>query len=427
MSQNPNDGPNYSPYGQNPPNPNYPPGTAYGGSPQPPSGPNPNYNPYPPANPPSGPNPNVPNSSYAPYGTPNPYAPPPPPGPVQGMGQNPYDPYAPTTLSQNPISNPGYPNQVSSPGYPNQASNPGYPSQVSSPGYPSQVSSPGYPAYNSQGGMMNTQTPPPMSAPQPQPRGRGMTVLISVIALIVIVGGIVFGAVAYNNNQQTLHANATSTAVAQANASVTAVAAQATTIAKTYPFSNKQVLADPLVDTSKGYGWDNDGKFCFFSGSAYHVADDQANTYSTCAAIQTDFTNFTFEAAMVIKGGGDGTQGGLIFRADENNNKFYRLAIDTTGSYFVLVSVDSTGTGGNARQLKQGTASSFNTGFGATNILSIVARGDNYSFYVNQQLVGTFTDSTYAHGQIGFDVGYGTSKPDVVFTNAKVWQLPANS
>ncbi|MGH2510141.1 MAG: hypothetical protein ACRDHZ_22410, partial [Ktedonobacteraceae bacterium] len=99
------------------------------------------------------------------------------------------------------------------------------------------------------------------------------------------------------------------------------------------------------------------------------------------------------------------------------------LAIDTTGSYFILVSVDSTGTGGNARQVAAGTASSFSVGFGATNTIAIVARGNQYSFYVNQQFVTSFTDSTYTHGQIGFDVGYGTSTTEVVFTNTKVWQI----
>lgn len=404
MNQNPNEGPNYNPYGQNP---NYPQGTAYGAGSQPPSGPNPNYNPYPSPNPPSGPNPNTPNSSYGgPYGTPNPYAPPPPPpGPAQVAGSNPYDPYAPTAMSQNPISSPGYP------------------SQVSSPGYPSQVSSPSYPAYNPQSGMMGMQTPPQISAPPP--RGRGMTVLLSVIALIVVVGGLVFAGVAYNGNQQTIHANATGTAQAQVQSTASAQAAQATAIAKTYPFSTKLAFSDPMVDNSKGMNWDNDkANGCFFSGSAYHVTQTDSTHYNTCAALNADFSNFTYEVEMVIKSGGDTGSGGLLFRADENNNKFYRLSIDTNGNYFILAIVDSTGTGGNARKLKEGTASSFSTGLGSTNTLGIVANGDSYSFYVNQQLVTSFTDGTYTHGQIGFDADYGTSATELVFTNVKVWQLP---
>ena len=254
-----------------------------------------------------------------------------------------------------------------------------------------------------------------------------MIILLAVIAFIVVAGGAI-GFVLYNNNATaTSYANATATARAQANAAATATAqvyATATTIASTYPFSNNLVLNDPLVDNSKGMNWDSDGKFCFFSGSAYHATDDTVNTYSICAALNTDFTNFTFEAEMVIKRGGDPTGGGLIFRADENKSKYYRLSIDNNGNYSILISVDNTGTGGNARKLSEGTASSFTTGLGSTNTLAIVARGDQYTFYVNHQLVTSFTDGTYSHGQIGFNVSYLTNAPELVFTNVKVWKLP---
>ncbi len=362
MSQNPNNNPNYNPYTPNPSGPNYPPmqPTAYGGQ-------------QPPANPPSGSNPNTPNSGYGsgPYG--NPYAPP-PPGP--GTGPNSYDPYAPTMMSQQPISGPTYP----------------------------------------------PYTPAPSA---PEKRNSATTILLAVIAFIVVAGG-VLGFVLYNNNTTaTSYANATATARAQANAAATATAqvyATATTIASTYPFSNNLVLNDPLVDNSKGVNWDNDQSTgCFFSGSAYHIIEAKSGSYNTCAAIHSDYTDFTFETEMVIK---SGEAGGLLFRADENHNKFYRLSINNNGYYFVLAIVDTTGASGNARKLTEGTASSFTTGLGSTNTLAIVARGDQYSFYVNQQRVTSFTDGTYSHGQIGFDADFGTSSTELVFTNAKVWKLP---
>lgn len=267
---------------------------------------------------------------------------------------------------------------------------------------------------------------PPTPPGTPQQRNRTTLILVSVVALVLIIGGSIFGVTAYNNNQHTIQANNTATAQAQVNARVTATAqfqATATAIATTYPFSNKLLLSDPMVDNSKGINWDNDGKYCFFSGSAYHATEPKSGVYSTCAALGSDYSNFTFETEMVIKQGGDGAAGGLLFRADENNSKYYRLSIDNNGNYFVLAIVDSTGTTGNARELKKGTASSFSTGLGTTNTLAIVARGSDYSFYVNKQLVTSFTDSTYSHGQIGFDVDYGTSSTELVFTNVKVWGL----
>jgi hypothetical protein len=297
---------------------------------------------------------------------------------------NPYDPYAQTAMSPQPPT-------------------------------------PTYPGYNPP--SMPGVTMPPSMAPQPK-RGRGMIVLISVIVLILVVGGSVIGLVTYNNNQNTLHANATATAQAMVNTTATANA-QATTIASTYPFSNQLILNDPLVDNSKGVNWDNDKSIgCFFSGSAYHVVDDQKGTYNTCAANKADYSDFTFEVEMDIKQGDSDAYGGLIFRADNTTFKFYRLYVNQQGDFGLLASVDSTGTNGNARDLKDGTASQFNTGLGQTNTIGVVARGNQIAIYINRQLVATVNDSTYTHGQIGMTASsYSGSKTEVVYTNAKVWQL----
>src|ERR1700680_1903169 len=88
-----------NPYGQNPSDPNYNQGTAYGGGP--PSGPGleqgPNpYNPY--SNNPSAPSTNP--NPYGPYG-----ANPPTPAPPPNTGYPPNDPYAQTVASTNPNFN----------------------------------------------------------------------------------------------------------------------------------------------------------------------------------------------------------------------------------------------------------------------------------------------------------------------------------
>lgn len=400
MSQNPNE-PNYNPYGQNlnpPSNPNYPaPGTVYGTPQQPsgqnmgyppypptnpPSGPGMNapdagYQPYPPTNPPSGPNPNTPNSSYGPY---NPYAPPPPPGPTTG----PYDPYAQTAMGQQ-ISNPGYPTYPPQPGM----------DQI--PRYPS--------------------TPPQ--------RKRGGPIIVAVIALIVIIGG-VLGLIGYNRNQAAAHNSATATSIASGNLQATSTGqavATSTSIAQAYPFSTNLVLNDPLVDNSKGAKWTDDkANGCFFSGSAYHVTDDQKQSYNPCFATGTNFTDFTFQAEVVLKQGDGQSDAGLILRADEQQNKFYRIAFDDDGGCSILVSVDTTGT--NTRDLKDCSASDFNSGLSVTNTVGVVARGDQISFYTNGTLVTTVTDTTYSGGEIGFSVdNQDSAVAEAIYTNVKVWKL----
>ena len=398
MSQNPNGGPNYNPYGTPPPNPNYPPtpapGTGYG-SPQPPSGPNPGYAPGPYGNPPSGPNPYGPPSMpgsdtpHSTYGSP--YAPPPPPTPMPSAPDA-YYPYDPTVMSQ-------------------------------------QNSGAGYPAYTPSSPMQPMQPmPTPVFTPQPKKSG-GKTVLIAVIALLVIVGG-VLSLVFYNNHQQSiLQAQATTTAqarvtgTAQAYAAATSQAqATATAVASHYPFSNNLVLNDPLSDNSHvgQYGWDvNDS--CSFANGTYHAFEKNSGYVHLCMANTPTFSDFTYEVQMAIKQGGNGAQGGILFRANTASDKFYILYLDTKGNYDLDIQVNNNGN--NNRTLKQGTISNYATGFFQVHTVAVVARGPQISLYVDNQLVAQVSDATYSGGQIGVLSSYGASLTEVVYNNAKVWQL----
>lgn len=360
MSQYPPNNPNYNPYGQNPSDPNYNQGTAYGG---PPSGPNPNpYNPYP-NNPPA---PDTNPSPYGPYGQNSPTPAPPL-----------YNPYGPTDSSTNPN-------------------------------------------YNQYG----TIPPAPTMPSTPPRRGPSMRViLISAIALILVLGGIAYGFISYNNTQQSNTANATATAqanskaTAQANASATARAAlTATAVASNFPFSANLKLTDPLTDNSKGNGWASSDT-CKFQASAYHVLDAQANTFNFCSALNTDFQNFTFQVeGLLIKGDGLG----ITFRGNAKNNQLYRFTVFNDNSYGLVAYVDPTGT--NARVLTSGTITPA-PNLSNTNTFAVVARGSSLTLYFNQTVVTTFNDSSYSHGQIGVEVDNGTGTADAVFTNAQVWGL----
>lgn len=362
MSQYPPD-PNYNPYGQNPPDPNYNQGTVYGG---PPSGTGPNSNPYNPYQD-TVPAPSTNPSPYGPYGQ-NPPTPAPPP----------YNPYDPTQA-------------------------------------------PSSPNYNQYGTV-----PPAPAPPSTPPRRRSSmrVILIAAIALVLVVGGIVFGFVTYNNVQQsnanatvTAQANNRAAATAHANQTATAIAATATAIASTFPFSANQVLNDPLSDNSKGNGWQTTD-FCKFQGNAYHVLDNSTNTFQPCLALGTDFKDFTFQVEAVLNSG-DGI--GIVFRGNANNSQYYRIDIQTDGSYEVDVYVDTTGT--NARALTSGNLTS-TPNLSNTNTIAIVARGSTMQFYFNQTEVASFTDPTYSHGQIGFESLDLKHSSDAVFTNAQVWALP---
>jgi hypothetical protein len=99
----------------------------------------------------------------------------------------------------------------------------------------------------------------------------------------------------------------------------------------------------------------------------------------------------------------------------------YRVTFFTNGHYGVYIYVDNTGT--NARVLKYDVMPS-SVDLTQTNTVAVVARGSTFTIYLNQTEITSITDSTYSNGAIGFSAYDLTNATEVVFTNAKVWQLP---
>jgi hypothetical protein len=291
---------------------------------------------------------------------------------------------------------------------------------------------------------------PPTPPPQRARRSRGVFALLASLALLILLGGIgliYYSAVALPaqihaqatstaqaiqtanaNATGTANAQATNTAVAYANATVTAQAqqtaqAQATTTALQAIYT-QATQGTPAFNSSlsaqDGNNWDQnqttDGGGCGFNGGAYHATILSTNFYVPCFAQASNFGNFAYQVQMTIN---KGDIGGLIFRADSQNAKFYRLLVDHTGSYGLLVTKDSK----TSTPLADGSAPSFNTNYGQSNTLAVVARGANIYLYINKQYVGSISDSTYASGQIGVFAGDTANNTDVSFTNTQVWKL----
>ncbi len=135
-------------------------------------------------------------------------------------------------------------------------------------------------------------------------------------------------------------------------------------------------------------------------------------------ANKTSFTNFTYEVEMMVS---KGDAGGLVFRSNSQATSFYYFRLNQDGTYTFLLYVDTSGT--TARSLAHGTAPGFTTGLNQTNLLSVVAKGTTLTLYANKQEITSVTDSTYTVGEIGLAADYQSGPTEVVYTNAKVWQL----
>ena len=306
--------------------------------------------------------------------------------------------------------------------------------------------------------------PPPRTIPR-QGLSTGMVILLIVLATALIGGG--FGLIVYAATTQyrtALHTQATAlaestmqaqntalaktqvvvqatnqalatvqagilaTATAQVGATATAGAAgdlgTATATALEDLLSNdttgNPALTDNLSDNSGGNQWDegfvgNGNTGCFFNQD-YHAREAQLNFLQPCYADATNFSNFVYEVQMTIH---QGSQGGILFRANKSKGQYYLFRIGTDSSYTLEVYENNK----SVMMLSSGISSAISTGDGQSNAMAVLANKNSLYLYVNQQLVTTVTDSTLSAGQIGVAAIDYSTPTEVEFSNVQVWKL----
>src|SRR5579859_4857506 len=277
--------------------------------------------------------------------------------------------------------------------------------------------------------------------PQPPPKqrrglSRRMLMLLSILVLLIIVGSgiIYYFSVPYPAQ---LHAQATATAQAHANVVATATAqainnanatvtaqAQATLTAQQNIYvqatNGNPATTDSLAKNSS-LNWNeydtasNGG--CVFNGGTYHVKESETGFFQTCFAQASNFSNFTLQVQMTIL---SGEYGGLVFRADGQNSKFYFLQLGASSSYELFTYFNNSGN--NAKTLLTSYSTAIK-GQNQPNLITLIARGKQLTIFVNKQYVDTVSDKTYASGQIGLVAYDKTITANVAFSNLQVWKL----
>lgn len=269
-----------------------------------------------------------------------------------------------------------------------------------------------------------------------------VAVLLVMLALVLIGGGMLFAFVGViQPNQQ--HAQATATAQTKAS--------QATETARTHANATDAVLAttnayamatttaiqntyiqvtrgnptlNDALSSQNGNNWDvisNSGEgSCSFKDNAYHATAQLPDYLYACFAATPNFSNFAYQAQMTIL---QGDYGGIIFRANGANSKYYYFRVGKDGAYDLSVSHDTTST--HDQLLKSGNAPSMiTTGLNQPNLVAVLVDGSNLYLYVNQKFLAQVHDNTYQSGQIGvFGGDFASKLADVAFTNAKVWKV----
>jgi serine/threonine protein kinase len=170
----------------------------------------------------------------------------------------------------------------------------------------------------------------------------------------------------------------------------------------------------PLINNNGDKKWE-ERKDCIFTDRAYHVNTSQQN-FNPCILQGITFSNFVFQVQMTLIT--DGT-GGFIFR--NQGGLFYYFSIKNDGSYAMVFNTDRQGI--DFHTLTSGTASSFQSDLGQVNTIAVVAEGNKFDLYVNQQYIDSVTDNSSGQGSIALvaDTSSQSSTVEVAYSNAKIW------
>ena len=254
------------------------------------------------------------------------------------------------------------------------------------------------------------------------------SMISALIALVVLaVGG--SGLFTYmeffspsKSSSQGISATATALArLATANATFSGLSVQDIYARVT---SGKPVINDPL-NNQAGSTWKDERlttgtsiSTCTFSNGAYSITSADLH-HMNCLSSSGNFSNFALQVEMTIV---KGDLGGICFRTNSSGAEFYHFGLHAAdGSY--LFSAD---TNAPYSLLADGTSSFIKPGLNQTYLITVIAVGSHFYFYVNTHFIIPVIDpdNTFSSGKIGLTAGSNTSPAtEVIFRNVQMWKL----
>jgi hypothetical protein len=238
--------------------------------------------------------------------------------------------------------------------------------------------------------------------------------IIVAVCILLVVSASAIGGALYVTNQNNINATATAQTKNEQATATAQVQATATYLATHFPFSSNLVLDDPLTDNNKGNQWLTD-EYCAFQNGTYtdHVLNTK--TFAACTATKQNFSDFSFEVTMKnLTGAG----GGIAFRSNVSESRYYLFMIYTDGYY----SLSKYSKADRMTTIVKGTIANFDAQGPIR--LGVTAVGSKIQLFTNGQLLNEANDSTFTTGHVGVVVVNEDSITSAQFTDAKVWQLP---
>ncbi|GCE13940.1 hypothetical protein [Tengunoibacter tsumagoiensis] len=292
-----------------------------------------------------------------------------------------------------------------------------------------------------------TQYPLPSAQPPVRPTAKPLNVFLPLLIAIIIIGSLLLientGVIYYAAVAHPAEVNHTNAALGTISAQATTRAQELSSAQRQINLSNKQtndaiakldaapqtlyssmtsipaIINDPLQQNT--YLWDiyqdRYGNACGFSNGAYHISTRQNNVFVPCQTpIIPSVGNFALQIQMNIL---SGDEGGIIFHADINNDRLYKLSFGVDGDYSLFTYVDNVGD--HAKKVQSGHAYDFHSGAGQMNQIMLISQNNTFFIYANQQLVTEIHDTTYTNGYIALFAEEEKNTTEVAFSNLQLW------
>ena len=337
-----------------------------------------------------------------------PIVPPPPFTPRLGVNEAPVPGVPPPTVSGGPYLESGWTefSGVQAPvGMPTGAGAT-YPPLSPPPG--GSVSSSNYPPIP--GSLPPSFVPPATSAPKRRGPSLAVILILSVLVLLLVFGGIFVGIRIGQSHSGAAPAQAVTTPTVSPAPDSNQLYQQVTSQNPSFVDSLQNATLSPWsVYEKPTYG-------CEIKSDGLHVHIKDTDHFGYCTSGRGKFNNFAFQVEMKIL---SGAGGGVTFRGDNLAGDLYYFHVYPDGRYLIHTEQNNK-LGPN---LGAGTVSSFSSGFGQNNTLTVIAQGSLIYLYVNQKFLIKIQDSTYASGYLGVAASDSTAPTEVVYTNAQIWIL----
>jgi serine/threonine protein kinase len=152
-------------------------------------------------------------------------------------------------------------------------------------------------------------------------------------------------------------------------------------------------------------------------GGTYSIEVFKAN-WIAWNMIGQSFDDFEIEFEVALVEGDPYNDAGLLFRFQDADN-YYEVDVNGQGSFAIGKEVDD-----EWAQIVEWTSSPAVKPFGGVNRVRIVAKGNQFALYINDEFLSEFVDDSFASGGLGTVVtAYDEPPARATFDNITIWDV----